>query len=255
MKDKELKETYKLILEIIRELGNQYIEDLEEKKWYVYNDIIVSNHINSEVIYRKSTVIYKEKLKKVAKNLNIDIVFLNYELGISIYRTTIEKLIEKVNMKTNEPLVFLDMYNEELVNYLKSIPKKRKEFLQKKKEDMIKRTERNNEYVISKIISNIEYQYRNTNNDAFYTALKYIEVVNYYFEKLKIIFGEAIENYDFKELLPPENLVFDVNKVKEYFMDKGFDITYQDGLRVGIDINAYEDMRRVLKNDRRVYTK
>ena len=114
---------------------------------------------------------------------------------------------------------------------------------------MIKRTERNNEYVISKIISNIEYQYKSTNNDAFYTALKYIEVVNYYFEKLKIIFGEDIENYDFKELLPPENLVFDVNKVKEYFMDKGFDVTYQDGLRAGIDVNAYEDMRRVLKND------
>lgn len=163
--DKILKETYKFILEIIYELGSQYIKDLTDKKWYkkIYYNICNDNTF----IYKRKIGISINELTKVLKRLNILYELWGNEIEVIIFKDTFEKLIEKANVKTHEPVIYLSMYNEDFINYLKSIPRKR----------------------------------------------------------------------------------------KEYFRDKGFDVTYQDGLRASIDINAYEDMRRVLKNDRRVYTK
>lgn len=236
MKNKELKETYKFVLEIIKELGNRYVEDLENKKIYTKEFTIFNN---TTVIYKKKNSILKNELTKSLKEIGVNVYISNFELSALIYRSNFDKLIEKANME----IKLIEMYNEELVNYLRSIPRKRKEFLLKKKEEIIRKIDDNTNFVVSKINFSLDKQYRYTLNHALYSSLEYTDVKDSNYNYLNMVF-EKEQKSQFKEF---DGLLFDVSKVREYFESKGYDVTYQGGLRIGIKTDEYENIKRLMR--------
>ena len=161
-----------------------------------------------------------EKVYEVLNSLNFVVAdyiirgVWNAEFNVKITKDNFEKLIEKVNAKTHEQIVLIDRYNNELLDILRNVKTKRKEFLQNKKEELERDVKSNTKEFVSIIYRQFSKKYLSENNIKLVSEYSFKDKDNDYYNVLSLL----NENRD----IIKNDKDVDMNLLKQILESDGF---------------------------------
>ena len=290
IREETLDGSHKFVLNTISNISEIYIESIKDEGIYIDSKLAyyITENVNQDLRISKSKIkdiknysyanastrilaistnlsLFKlnyylidyEKVKEILNSLNFaveDYIIRGgwgAEFNVKITKDNFEKLIEKVNAKTNEHIVFMDRYNDELLDILRNVKTKRKEFLQNKKEELENVIKSNTKEFVSIIYRQFSKKYLSENNVKLKSEYSFKDKDNNYYNVLSLL----NEN---KDIIKNDKDI-DMNLLKQILESDGFTVNirkpdyFNDGkLTIIISREDFEEKIREVNKEEKI---
>ena len=290
IREETLDGSHKFVLNTISNISEIYIESIKDEGIYIDSKLAyyITENVNQDLRISKSKIkdiknysyanastrilaistnlsLFKlnyylidyEKVKEILNSLNFaveDYIIRGgwgAEFNVKITKDNFEKLIEKVNAKTNEPIVLMDRYNDELLDILRNVKTKRKEFLQNKKEELENVIKSNTKEFVSIIYRQFSKKYLSENNVKLKSEYSFKDKDNNYYNVLSLL----NEN---KDIIKNDKDI-DMNLLKQILESDGFTVNirkpdyFNDGkLTIIISREDFEEKIREVNKEEKI---